>query len=211
VISPRVSIATGIGAAAAAGLILAGRTPGSVPVALALVVGARAAAAASSSEPLAARALGRQMSLVPAWVGIALVAIVRAGSPDLGAVRGANAVLGLALAHGSTLVVAGAVVGSLAGVATLVASAPAFRVELGTASGRLEMLALLLQVWLITSLFAGPQVRAASDAIPWVVASVVALGAAIAGARYGKWERTTSIATLLAAIAVALVLVGARA
>lgn len=188
-------------------MLLAGRLDGSALVVLVLLLAARAAPVAVSTEPPAVWALAMQMRLVPAWIGVLAVGLVRAGSVQMADVRGANAVAGLAVARGSVVAVAAAWFALVA--ATIVIAAPGWRADAGAAR-RLEIVAIAGQILLIVTLFAGPQVRAWTDAIPWVAASAVGAAAGWKGASVVGAEWAPRAATVLAALAFGLVLVGGR-
>jgi len=176
-----------------------------------LVLVARAAPAAATAEPAAAQwALARTVSTVPVWVAAVLTGVVRAGSPALADVRGANAVAGLALARGETLVVAGC---WLAALASLLALALPLRTGLLVSSSpldRLEAIALFLQAVLVVTLFAGPQINGARDVVPWTAGAVVASLALAFGARRALPYRTPAVAGVVATIGLVLAAIGAR-
>lgn len=225
----RVALASGAAAAAGAGLLLSGRVAGSALTALLLAGVARAAPAASVLEAgpvagaLAHRTLLRQAALAPAWALVLAAGAYRAGSADLGDIRGAHAVAGLALARGDALGVAGAWLGLLAiGAAALAAGLPGMRSEAGPgragalavpeAVRRLDALALALQSVLAAALFAGPHVAGASDVLPWAaVAGGLALAAWRAGAFLGTRREVPLAAGAAGALSLALVLAGGRA
>jgi hypothetical protein len=196
VVHPRIAVASGFAALAAAVLILTGRIDAPIPFVVALLLAARATSPAAVAG--GARALSRLASSVPAWTGIALVGILRAGSASLADARGANAVAGLALFRGPALTVAACWVAAVAVVVACASCAPS------PALRELDLISLGAQLALAVTLFAGPQVRRASDALPWLGALVV-VAAAVAGARaLAAWEWAPKAATLCAALAVGL-------
>ncbi len=207
VVRARIAFASGVAGSAVATLMLAGRAPGAVTTALALVVAAQAAATISSARPEAARAFGRLTSSVPAWVGIVLVAATRAGSGDLADIRGAHAVLGIALTHGSAMMVAACVLAAAAGTMVLAWT----WTPLEQQPMRLAVLAGVLQVGLLVTLFSGPQVRTATDAVPWGIAVVSIAAAVWLLRRFARWEWLGRAATLTAAVALGAAVVGGRA
>lgn len=208
-ISPRASVASGVAGAAGAALLLSGRLDGSVIVAVVLLIAARAAAAASCDEPAAAQhSFARQAAFVPAWIGVASVGMLRAGSLGLADVRGANAVAGLAIARGEPATVAAVWFALLAGAVALGGSG----MLVTTGSARiLEALAILGQAVLLIELFAGPQLNGARDLLPWTVGAV---GAALVVRFVPERARsawTPRAAGALAVVAVGLVVVGGAA
>lgn len=200
-------MASGAAGAAGAGLLLTGRLEGSALVVLALLLCARAASVAVSAEPAAVWGLSMQMRLVPAWIGVLAVGLIRAGSVQLADVRGANAVAGPAVARGSVIAVAAAWVALVA--VTIVIAAPGWRADAGAAR-RLEIVAIAGQVLLVVTLFAGPQVRGWTDGIPWAGASLIASVAVWRGSRFVAAEWAPRVATVLAALGFGLALAGGR-
>jgi hypothetical protein len=173
----------------------------------ALCVAARAAAAVSSSTPASARALAGITATVPAWVGLMIVAAIRAGSPDLADVRGGNAVLGIAVAHGPVLLIAASIAAGVAGVLAIAAAwAP-----LEDHPMRLALIGIGLQLWLVVTVVAGPQVSAGTDVVPWIAAALVLGVALFAGLKWIATEWMPKMATLAAVVAVTLAVVGPRA
>lgn len=171
--STRIAGAVGGAALAGAGLLLSGRANGSIVTVLVLIASARAAA--TVLEPvLGPRTLSAHVALVPAWVGLVVVGAARAGSPLLEDVRGANAVAGLAVGHGSAAMVAAVWLALVAAVGATAASVR--RTSLGSAGARLDVVAVALQIVLVVTLFAGPHVRTLGDVTVWTGASVVGAG-----------------------------------
>lgn len=170
VVRARVGFASGVAAAAIAALMLSGRQPGAVTTVIALCVVARAAAVVSSVRPSAARALARITATVPVWVALAVVGLLRAGSPDLADIRGAHAIFGLGVARGSPAMVAAVILASAA--AALAVGISWTRLE--DPPQRLAILGALLDVWLVVTIAAGPQVTRAQDAVAWTAGAVVA-------------------------------------
>jgi hypothetical protein len=206
-----VALASGVAAFAGAALLLAGRIDGSVLTVLALLLAARAAAlAASPGVAGVSRALGRHAALVPAWVGVLVVAVVRAGSERVADVRGANAVAGLAIARGGALLVAGVWAAALAGIVAIAASDAGVPIVAGPVARRLEAVAALGQVAFVVAMFAGPSVSRATDVVPWVLGAVVVGAAAWFGARVARWDRAAAVAAALATLGVVLALAGGR-
>jgi len=210
--SPLVSLASGAAAAAGAALLLVGRIEGSILVAVALAVVARTAAlTASPAEPAAVRSRARQGAVVPVWIGIVVVAAVRAGSPTLADVRGANAVAGLAIARGDVLMVVAVWCAVAAGVLAIASPMPRARIAAATFPwSRLELVALGLQALALASLFAAPTVRSAGDVVWWVASTVVVLIAVGVAGRLARWDVATPIATVIALAGVVLALAGGR-
>jgi hypothetical protein len=209
----RVAFATGVAGLAGATLLLTGRFDGSVVVALLFVGAARAAApaclvhAAPVVSAAATRALAQQISFAPAWGLIVAAGAVRAGSSALTDARGANAVAGLAVTHGDVVAVVGAWFAIAAGMVAIASRSP---LEGETAFGvvpptlqRLEIGAVVGQAALLVTLFAGPQVSAGLDAVPWVVG--IAAAASVAWAA----RRTRIPNAALAAFALAAIGLGA--
>lgn len=210
-VSPRFALATGFAASVGAGLILAGRAPGSVLAVAALVLAARAAATAVAERVDAAGSLARQASSVPAWVVVVGVGVLRAGSVDVEDLRGAHAVFGLAVVHGHVLAVAAALVAALLGL-----------IVIGMACGRssffatedpfvrLEAVAVAVQIWLVVALFVGPQVRAPIDLVPWVAGVLLAGIGVSAVARLAKQPWLPRVANGLAVVATVLAVTADR-
>ena len=215
----RLAFATGAAGLVGSALLLAGRFEGSVVVALLFVGAARVATPASLADAGpgvalgATRALLQQAWFAPAWVLIVAVGVLRAGSPALSDARGANAVAGLAVTHGDPLAVAGAWLAVAAGVVAI-----ATRTSVGSDAGtnardvapptlqRLAIGGVLAQSALVVTLFAGPQVAEASDAISWAVG----IGALAAVAWFGRDVRLPKapmIAFVFGAIGLAATLV----
>lgn len=228
----RVSFAAGAAAVAGAASLLAGGVGGSAIAATLLACAARAASSGARlgagpvTSALAARSLERQSLFAPAWAFALAAGIARAGSADLADIRGANAVAGLALAHGRPAAVAGAWLALAAGALAL--AGPGFGPVRTAGSrgrsgivrsepllGRLEMLALAAQGALLATLFAGPQATRGLDAVVWVAAlagigGVVALTASVAprGVSVLARSEAPAVAAALGASGLALVLAG---
>jgi hypothetical protein len=208
----RAALASGAAGAVGCILLLTGRYPGTLATALLLALATRAAATAGAVafDRDAARDLGVQGAFVPVWALAASAAAVRAGSAFMADVRGAHAVAGLAIVRGP----ATAVVGAWACTAALTAAIAAA----GTPSDggtpvleRLSRLAVALQAALVASFFAGPQVRRAGDAVPWVATiALVALGARLLGRERAARTGVAWAAAGLAAAGLALTLAGGR-
>lgn len=207
------AFATGVAGLAGATLLFTGRFDGSVVLALLFIGAARAAVpaslvdAASVVSAVATRTLAQQISFAPAWALIVAAGAVRAGSPALADARGANAVAGLAITHGNVVAVVGAWSAIAAGIVAIASRTP---LEEETASGvvpptlqRLEIGAVLGQAALLVTLFAGPQVTAGVDAVPWLVGIVVVASVAWVA------RRTRIPNAALAAFALAAVGLGA--
>jgi hypothetical protein len=148
--------------------------------------------------------------VVPAWIGIAVVGTLRAGSERLADVRGANRVAGLAIARGHALLVAAAWVSVLAAVVAIAVPALGRITAARDTGARLEMLAAFAQVAVVVTLFCGPQVAGARDAVPWVAGAALLSAGVYACSRLARWDRSVHIATVLAAVGVALALSGGR-
>ena len=212
IVVPRIAFAFGGAGAAGAALVLSGRADGSVLTVLALAAAARAAPAAASGTPAGARSLSLQFSLVPAWIGIGAVGAMRAGSAIVGDARGANAVAGLAIVHGSALTVIAAWLALAAGTIAIWAPSAGARTW-GVAVtpepfARLEVIAIAIQAALLLTLFAGPQVRAGTDVVPWVLGAVATAVAAMRAPRLADRRRLPAIAIACAGVAVVLVVAG---
>jgi hypothetical protein len=206
-IHPRIAFASGVAAIAAAALMLSGRIDGSLVLAVVLVVVARAGPLAARADGVGgARSLARQSAVIPAWVGIALAASLRAGSVALGDVRGAHAVGGLAIARGSVLLVVGAWLAAAAGALAIVAilddssESPEMRA--------IEWIAVAAQAALVVTLVAGPQIRGLRDVGPWVVGAVAAFQIVWFGRRIATKPWVPSAAIVLAAAALGCALGG---
>lgn len=130
-------------------------------IAAALLLGARA-----SLEP---RAQPWIAAAAPVWAGLVIAGAWRAGSGDLGDIRGAHTVLGIGIGHGGALDVASLWLVVLAGAA--IAGAPRTRTA-WAAWG--------VQAVLVTALVAGPSVRSVGDALPWLFVFVVVSAAFVA-------------------------------
>lgn len=212
--SARVALASGAAAIAGAGVLLAGRFDGSALLVLALLAGARAGAlAASTSEPGAVRALGRAATATPAWIAVVAVATLRSGSSMLDDVRGANAVAGLPLARGDATMVAAAWLAIAAGaiaISAAVARGGAYRGLSAAAfpASRLDGLASVGYVVLLVTLFAGPQMVAAADALVWAGGVAAVSVAALAARPLARWDRADALALAVGAVAFALALFG---
>lgn len=207
--SARIPVLVGAAAAAGAVVLLGGIVDGSVVVATVLVLTARYGPVAA--DPSGARAASRQVGLVPAWVAIAAVAAVRAGSVGLQDVRGANAIAGLAIARGDAALVLAAWLALAAGIVAISTASggrPGLRVD-PVLSG-LDVLAAVLQVVLLITLFAGPTVGGGADAVPWIVGSLAAGGGALVLTRAAWIERSDAVVAVLAGAAVVAVLAGGR-
>jgi len=193
----RVAFASGASGAVGAALLLTGRIDGSVVLAffLAFAVRVGASAALSDAGPIlaavASKSLIRRAFLAPAWGFALAAAVVRAGSVDLTDVRGANAVAGLALVRGPTLTVVGSWLAfAAAAVATLAwqrvgaetaGSGSVGVIEAPMSLRRLEAAGVAAEVALLVSLFAGPQIDSASDAVWWFVGAGLLGAAALLG------------------------------
>ena len=200
-----------VGAAAATGAIalLSGVAHGSVVIATVLVLAARYGPVAA--DPSRAREASRQVGLVPAWVAIVTVAVLRAGAVGLQDVRGANAIAGLAIARGSAALVLAAWVALGAGIvaiATASGGRPFARRALVPSA--FEALAAALQIVLLVTLFAGPTVADLADVVPWIAASLAVGGVALVAARAAWIERSDALVTAAAAAAVVVALGGGR-
>jgi hypothetical protein len=220
----RVAFASGVAGLVGATLLLTGRFEGSAVLALLFAWGARVAADASLLDAgpiLAARALRRladHASFAPAWAFVVAAGVVRAGSSGLGDLRGANRVAGLALARGHTISVAGAWCALIAGAVAIAArSAPGAetsgpigavgRVVPPVALRRLEAGAVLAQAALLATLFFGPQVSTATDAL-WWIAGVATVAVIAWESPRVHFRRLAALAAALAAAGLALVLAG---
>lgn len=206
----RLAVASGASAAGAAALLMAHRFDGTVPAVLMMVLVVRAAGPASAlpsgeiARQCAADALARQARFVPAWVLLAAAGSVRAGSTVLTDVSGAHGVAGIALARGPLPGVAGmwlaalaaavAIGGSFTGDVVTGGSRPAV-VRGPRIARRLEWLGVAAQAGFAAAMIAGPQIRVATDAIPWV-AAVASLGA---WAWFGRMPARAPIAPWAAA------------
>ena len=220
----RVAFASGVAGLVGATLLLTGRFDGSVALALLFAWGARVAADASlvDAGPIlaagAVRRLAQHASFAPAWAFIIAVGTVRAGSSGLADIRGANGIAGLALARGDVLSVAGAWCALLAGVIAIAASAEvgidtsAPRGSVGQvrppgALRRLDAAAVLALGALLATLFFGPQVVDAPDAV-WWAAGIAGLAAVAWQGRRVTLPRAALAAVVLAATGLALVIAG---
>ncbi|MFN2613488.1 MAG: hypothetical protein ABR552_01545 [Actinomycetota bacterium] len=214
-INPRAAASLGVASLVGATSLLVGSMDGSVVLVLVLVLAARAGAlAASPQEPRAQLALARQSALVPAWAGVAIAAMVRAGSAQIPDLRGANAVAGLAIARGPVLLVVAAWAGVVAALLALIgsevgASFGGLTAATGSA-GVLEVLALVAQAAFVITLFAGPQIRGLSDIGPWIVGAAAVAEALWFGRRFGARAWVPRAATAFAVVAVACALAGGR-
>lgn len=210
-IRSRVAFATGVAGLAGAVLLLTGRFDGNVVTALLFVFAARVAVPASliDTDRGATSEVARHASFAPAWAMIVAAGIMRAGSPSIADARGANAIAGLAVAHGSLLTVAGAWFAVAAGFVVIASRA---RAEGATAAvpvslQRLEMGAVIVQSALLVTLFAGPHVIEALDAV-WWVAGIGSLAAVAWIARDRPIPAAPMIASGLAAAGLAFTLAG---
>lgn len=220
----RVAFASGVAGLIGAALLLSGRFDGSVALALLFAWGARVAADATlvDAGPIlasgATRRLAQHMSFAPAWAFVVAVGTVRAGSSGLADLRGANAVAGLPLVRGDALSVAGAWCALIAGVIALAVSsdigietsAPhgsVARVRSPGALRRLDTAAALALAALLATLFFGPQVVDAADAV-WWAAGIAALAIVTWQGRRRTIPHGAPAALILAAIGLALVIVG---
>jgi len=173
----RVAFATGVAGLAGAVAVLVGRADANIGLllllAMAPVAGATGVAVAASQGASVVPA--RIVRFTPAWALVAAAGAIRAGSGSFSDVRGANAVAGIALARGPVVSVAGAWLALIAGVIALAGTVR----SKGAGGGSMVLRALetgggvALGVFL-GGLFAGPQVRAVSDAIWWAAVVVVA-------------------------------------
>lgn len=171
-------------------------------LALALALASRAGVASAVGAP---RALSRQAAVVPAWIGIAIVASIRAGSSDLGAMRGAHAVAGLGVLAGDVVTVAALWFATVAGALAIAYGG----MRVGEPPlGRLDMVGIALQGLLLVTMAAGPHVSGAVDLVPWVVASVVLGAIVVALGRIAWMDRAGTAASGLAAVALVLALMG---
>ena len=207
----RVAFASGVAGLAGAALLLSGRFDGSIVAALLFVFAARVAVPASVADvrSSASSALSRHASFAPAWALIAAAGIVRAGSASIADARGANAIAGLAVARGSVLTVAGVWFAVAAGL-VVIASRSSIRgesTEDPVSLQRLEIGAVIAQAALLVTLFAGPHVTEALDAVSWV-AGIGALGAIAWVARDKKVTSAPVVAAVLSAVGLALTLAG---
>ncbi|MFP5225465.1 MAG: hypothetical protein ACLGH3_07955 [Actinomycetota bacterium] len=196
-------LAAGLGVTSlVAGLLaLAGRVDASLLAAIVALLIARAAAAVVAADPAG---IARIAETAPALVLFAVVAGVRAGSPSLDAIVGANAVAGPAITSGPGLLVAGMIVASVAALMALASAAP--RME-GLA-GRIEALALVGSAAALVAGTVGPQVEGWEEMLWWTVGTVVVLAVvAVFPATY-RVPRLRGGATLLAIIGAALVVSG---
>jgi hypothetical protein len=220
----RVAFASGSAGLVGATLLLSGRFDGSVALTLLFAWGARVAVDASlvDAGPIlaagAVRRLAQQASFAPAWALVIAVGAVRAGSAGLADLRGVNGVAGLALARGDALSVAGAwcalVAGALAiasrasnGAETAAPGGAGGRVLAPVSLRRLDAGGALAQAGLLATLFFGPQISDATDVI-WWVAGVAALAALAWEGRRIAIRHAAPIAMGLAAIGLALILIG---
>jgi len=174
----RVAFASGVAGLAGATLTLSGRFDAGVGLVLLFALAAQAGSSGASIDAVpwraggASRALGRQARLAPAWAVVVAVGALRAGSASIADVRGANAVAGLALARGPAATVAGVWLAIAAGAVAIVGSiGPAAERD---AAGpvtlrRLEAAGVFALAAILVTLFAGPQIRGATDAVAWVV------------------------------------------
>ena len=221
----RVAFATGAAGAVGAALLLSGRFEGSVVLALLLAFSIRTASLASlvDAGPILAagalRGLRARARLAPVWALAAAAAVARAGSPELGGLRGANAVAGPALVYGPVITVAGSWLAFVAAILALITWVELGAETAGTAPGRVEPpppvkrldgIGVLAEAALVVSLFLGPQVVDGIDAA-WWVGGMIPLAVV---AWYARRLRLPDIAYLpalpasLAALGLALVLVG---
>ena len=206
-VRPRVAFAAAVAGLAGAVAVLTGTTDANVGLLLLLALAPFAGAAAVSSEADAVT-LSRHVRLAPALAIVAGAGAIRAGSASFADVRGANAVAGIALARGPAVSVAGAWLALAGGVVALVGLASR---EQGTKPSpvvrAVEAGGVLALGLLLAGLFAGPQVRAATDAIWWAGAAAVA---AVVAWRAGsmKLPEVWVAATVLAAAGLALILAG---
>ena len=182
----RFAFASGVAGLAGAVAVLTGRTDANVGLLLILALApiAGAAGVALDGRATGGAALLRQIRLAPAWALVAGAAAIRAGSASFADVRGANAVAGIPLARGPAVSVAGAWLALIGGVVALAGIAARSDRD----DGRAPLLRLLeaggviaLGVFL-AGMFAGPQVRGATDAI-WWIGAVLVVGAAAWRAR----------------------------
>jgi len=220
----RFAFAAGVAGLIGSTLLLSGRFDGSVALALLFVAAARIAPSASMIDAgpvLAAgaqRSIARHVSFAPAWALIVAAGALRAASPALSDVRGANAVAGLAIASGQTASIIGAWFAIAAGLIAITS-----RVSIGaeTASSpgstalvvapdalrRLEIGAVIAQAALLVTLFAGPQVTGSSDGVAWVL-GIAAVSAVAWFARDIEVRHAPLIAAALASIGLALAIAG---
>lgn len=220
----RVAFAAGAAGLVGATLLLSGRAEGSVALALLLATAARAAAPATLVDggailaSGAVRSLGKHVSFAPAWALVLVVGTLRAGSGGIGDARGANAVAGIALARGPALSIIGAWLAAAAGAIAL-ASRTSIGVETAAGAGatgrvtppgavrRLEAAGVLAQAAVLVTLFAGPQVTGALDAV-WWAAGISGLAAFAWRARELDLANASGIAAALAGAGVVLGLLG---
>jgi hypothetical protein len=212
----RVAFATGVAGIAGATLTLSGRFDAGVGLVLLFALAAQAGASGASIDTgpafaaEAGRDLARQARLAPAWAIVVSTGALRAGSASIADVRGANAVAGLALARGPVVTVAGAWLAVAAGAVAIVASMGSSTVRGAAAPAalrRLEGAGVFALAAILVTLFAGPQVRGATDAVAWV-AGIAALSALAWRARTLDLPDLSLVAFALAAAGLGLTLAG---
>jgi hypothetical protein len=221
----RVAFASGAAGCVGAALVLAGRFEGTVVLAFAFAWAARLSPSATmmGAGPIlaggAGRALWNQLRLAPAWAVIVAIGALRAGSVELADVRGANAVAGLALARGPALTVLGVWCALAAGAAAVGASTPVGAETAAPQSARgvvavpptlrrMEAAGALAQIALLVTLFAGPQIDAAADAVWWVLGATALGAGAFVVRRLGAAFPAVMVAGAGAAIGLALTVAG---
>ena len=223
----RVVFASGVAGAVGAVLLLSGRFDASAVLALLLVFAIRTAALGTlvAGGPILAagalHGLRNRVWVAPAWALAVAAAVVRAGSTSLPDVRGANAVVGPALAYGPAATVAGCWLAFAAaalailewrplGVDTAGAPTTIGRVAVPATVTRLDGVGVLAEAALVVSLFVGPQVVAGPDAA-WYAAGIAVIVAGVWLARRRRLVAPISLAAVSAALGtlgLGLVLIG---
>lgn len=213
-IHPRIALASGLAAAVGAGLLILGRIEGSLVAVVALVLAARAAPLSAAGSPTAVRALARHVETIPAWVALVVVATLRAGSPVLADIWGANGVAGLALARGSAATVAAAwaaAIACLLAIAVPAVGRGALPLSADPPWRQLEAIAVGLQVVVVAGVSAGPQVLGAVDVVPWIVATLVGAVLVAAGGIAATGARAMQRSSLVLAVMAVVLAIGGAA
>lgn len=201
---PALVAATGIGSIVVATLALVGVLDLPILALVPLLVATRGAAGILAGAPLVR---SRLVSFSVSGAALVVLAAVRAGSVELDAIRGANAVLGPALVTRPVLLALGL---TLAGAGMLVSSSA---VSAAASQGRRPGAAAILEIGgaagtlvLIAGAWAGPELDGVASAVVWLVA-VGLLVVADRGMR--AIARHTRVAQLAAAVAALGLVLGA--
>lgn len=198
---PPLAIGLAAGSAVAAILALSGSVDASILAVALLVVAVRAFALGAIGG---VASLQRWASSVPALALLAVTAAVRAGSADLDAIRGANAVAGLGIAYGPLLTAVGVIVAAVGGVVALGTIDPVGARVRGVAD-LFDALGVLLGAWMIVTVTVGPQVEDLGDLLTWTVGIVAVVAMSVAVPRV---RQLPAIAAILGVAGLGLVIAG---